>query len=216
MADVLSRRRRRWQPARSMLASALDYAARGWPVCRGAATAAEGARACSCDRLGCPAPGAHPVSAAWGLEASVDPEVVNRWWRANPNANIILPTGRVFDVFDVPSTAGASALATMRRNRTPVGPVAALGESRYLFFVATRGAPEDESEWWQCRLDCVPETRNDTPGLRWHCRGSYVPAPPSQLPGGGRVSWIQGYRSGTPSVLPDPIVVLDVLADTCG
>lgn len=216
MADVLSRRRRRGHPGRNLSAAALDYAARGWPVCRGAALPTEGARACSCDRLGCPAPGAHPISAAWGLEATVESETVERWWRATPSANVILPTGRVFDVFDVPAAAGSAALATMRRSRTPLGPVAALGTSRYLFFVATRGAPDDETEWWPCSLDCVPDTLRDTPGLRWHCRGSYVPAPPSQLPGGGRVSWLPGYRPGTPSTLPDPIVVLDVLADTCG
>lgn len=215
MADVLSMRRRRGQPARNLRAAALDYAARGWPVCRGATAAVEGGRSCSCDRLGCPDPGAHSVSAAWGLEATVDPETVDRWWRATPNANIILPTGRVFDVFDVPATAGAAALTRLRRNRSPLGPVAALGSARYLFFVATRGAPEDEFEWWSCRLDCVPETLQDTPGLRWHCRGSYVPAAPSQLPGGQRVTWLHGFRSGSPDVLPDPIVVLDVLADTC-
>ena len=55
-----------------------------------------------------------------------------------------------------------------------------------LFFTATRGTPEDEDEWWPCELDCHPETMDEHPGLRWHCRGSYVLVPPARLPGDGR------------------------------
>src|SRR5690606_28245270 len=95
---------------------------------------------------------------------------------------------------------------------------------RYLFFVATR-SPADEDEWWSCHLDCVPEAVDETPGLRWHCRHSYVLAAPSLLPSGGGASWIRPPRtrpgtpappspSGTPE-LPDPIAVLAVLADAC-
>lgn len=216
MVDVLSRRRRR-RSASSMLGAALDYAALGWPVCRGAEPASVGGRACSCDRLGCPAPGSHPTSAAWGLEASSDPTTITRWWSASPHANIILPTGHVFDVFDVPADAGVLALAQLDRAGVRVGPVATIAAQRYLFFVATRGAPDDEAEWWSCRLDCSPATVQETPGLRWHCRDSYVPAPPSPLPSGRQVTWIRAPRGGSgPVPLPDPIVVLDVLADVCG
>ncbi|MFC7326389.1 bifunctional DNA primase/polymerase [Marinactinospora rubrisoli] len=216
MADVLSRRKRRRQAPSGMLDAALDYAALGWPVCRGARPDRYGPRACLCDRLGCPAPGAHPLSAAWGLEATTDPDTVARWWTASPEANIILPTGRVFDVFDVPAGAGVMALARMGRSGVSAGPVAVLDAERYLFFVATRGAPEDEDEWWSCRLDCVPETIDETPGLRWHCRDSYVLAPPSLLPSGNQAAWIRGPRDGARTVgLPDPIVVLDILADAC-
>src|SRR5262249_62025268 len=70
-------------------------------------------RACSCDRIGCPAPGAHPISPAWQLEASSDPREAGRWWRERPEANIILVTGRVFDVLDVPAAAGPAAPTQM-------------------------------------------------------------------------------------------------------
>ncbi len=53
-----------------------------------------------------------------------------------------------------------------------------------LFFVVTRGSPADEDEWWSCGLDCEPESV--TPGLRWHCRDSFVLAPPSVYGTGGR------------------------------
>lgn len=147
---------------------------------------------------------------------STDPDTIRRWWSAEPEANIILPTGRVFDVFDVPASAGVMAMAQMDRAGLTLGPVAVLDSERYLFFVATR-SPIDEDEWWSCRLDCFPETVEDMPGLRWHCRDSYIPAPPSLLPSGRTVEWIRSpYGRHHPVHLPDPIAVLDILADVCG
>ncbi|WP_460999086.1 bifunctional DNA primase/polymerase [Streptomonospora sediminis] len=214
MAEVLQRRKRR-RPVDGMLSAAQRYAALGWPVCRGAAPSGAGGRACGCDRVGCPDPGAHPVSATWGIEATTDPATITRWWSATPDANVILPTGRVFDVFDVPAGAGVMALARMGRAGVHTGPVAAVEAQRYLFYVATR-SPVDEDEWWSCHLDCVPETVEDTPGLRWHCRDSYVLAAPSMLPSGNPVAWIRApHESLRESDLPDPIAVLDILADAC-
>jgi hypothetical protein len=190
-------------------AVAREYAALGWPCCPGAHSATDGTRACSCDRIGCPSPGAHPSSHVWQRQATIDPERVDHWWAATPDANIILPTGRVFDVFDVPAPAGRLALARMERDQ---GPVASVGDERYLFFVATRGAPVDEDEWWSCHLDTVPESVAETPGMRWHCRDSYVVAPPSLLPLGREVTWVNFPEEMT---LPDPVRVLEILADVC-
>ncbi|ACY99963.1 MULTISPECIES: bifunctional DNA primase/polymerase [Thermomonospora] len=215
MLTVSAARRQR---ARGRLrAAAKEYAALGWPCVPGARPLFDGDRACSCDRVGCPAPGAHPVSAAWAIQATTDLETIKRWWDDDRQPNIILPTGRVFDVFDVPAAAGRMALERIGRRysgpgpTSPVGPVAALGSERHLFFVATRGAPEDEDEWWSCHLDCSPETIDDSPGLRWHCRESYVVAPPSILPG-GEVTWV---RPPDGALLPDPVRVLEILSDCC-
>ncbi|WP_028649936.1 bifunctional DNA primase/polymerase [Nocardiopsis sp. CNT312] len=194
-----------------MLDSALRYAELGWPVVRGASPGED--RACTCDRMGCPDPAAHPVTMAWGTEASTDAETLRRWWTEHPGANVILPTGRVFDVFDVPREAGVMAMARMGRSGAVPGPVAAVDSSRYLFFVTTR-SPTDEDEWWSCHLDCVPESVEEMPGLRWHCRDSFVPGAPSLLTSGGRVTWIRAPRVEEGSVvLPDPIAVLDILSD---
>lgn len=203
---------RRLRARNRMAAAARGYAALGWYCCVGAHPLVDGDRACSCDRIGCPAPGAHPVSAAWGLQASVDAHQLKRWWSDRPEGNIILPTGRVFDVFDVPAEAGGLALSRMTRDGLPLGPVASVGGERHLFFVATRGAPEDEDEWWSCHLDCSPENIAETPGMRWHCRDSYVVAPPSVLPFGREAAWI---RPPDPSPLPDPLRLLEVLSDSC-
>ena len=114
MAETVLRARRRKVNERLGLA-AIRYAALGWPVCPGArpregqAQRATAGRACSCDRVGCPAPGAHPLSPAWQLEATADQAVVGAWWNVLPHANIVLATGRAFDVLDAPARAGLAA-----------------------------------------------------------------------------------------------------------
>jgi hypothetical protein len=221
MVDVTLRRtrraRRREQTAREQMASAArQYAALGWPVCQGAYPAAgpsgvhRSGRACSCDRIGCPAPGAHPVSPAWQLQASAEPADVSRLWAAAPEANVILATGRVFDVLDIPAAAGMSALEQMERAGALPGPVAVSAGQRALFFVASRAAHTTEDEWWSCHLDCAPDDMEQPGGLRWHCRGSYVLAPPSRYGTGAAARWIR-EPDGRP--LPDAVRLLEFLAE---
>lgn len=185
----------------------LEAAAAGFPVALAAHPSGFG---CSCDRIGCPTPGMHPVSFAWQTQATTDADQVGRWLRTQPQANFITATGRVHDVLDVPADAGQAALARLEEAGVPVGPVAACGPDRYLFFTTTR-ASDDEDEWWPCALDCTPETPDELPGLRWHCRGSYVLLPPARHPSGTDVTWLRG--PGRP--LPDAVPLLEVLADTC-
>ncbi len=91
------------------------------------------------------------------------------------------------------------------RPAIPVGPVACLGQDRMLFFVMTRGSPADEDEWWSSGLDCEPESV--TPGLRWHCRDSYVLAPPSACGPGLAARWLRP-PAGHP--LPDALRLLEL------
>jgi hypothetical protein len=198
--------------------AAVRYALMGWPVCTGAfppssaQRPADAQRSCSCDRVGCPSPGTHPLSPAWQILATTDPAIVARWWLTMPEANVILPTGRVFDVLDVPARVGIAALSRMERSGVRSGPVAISAGSRAHFFVRTRGAPADESEWWSCHLDCEPEEVADVSGLRWHCRDSYVIAPPSRYGSGTAARWL---REPASHELPDGVRLLEVLADAC-
>jgi Bifunctional DNA primase/polymerase, N-terminal len=219
MVDVVRRRRVRGRAAerhQPLGDAAAQCAAMGWPVCagahpyRGTRAAMEPGRGCSCDRMGCPAPGAHPVSQAWQMQATVDLNVIQGWWETRPEANVILVTGRVFDVLDVPTVAGAEALEQMRAARAAVGPVALAGQDRMLFFVTTRGSPPDENEWWSCGLDSEPESV--VAGLRWHCRDSYVLAPPSRDASGAAGRWL---RSPHEHPLPDALRLLEYLVDAC-
>lgn len=52
---------------------------------------------------------------------------------------------------------------------------------------------------------------DEHPGLRWHCRGSYVLVPPAQLPGDQSVHWVRGLEHP----LPDPLSLLEILTDAC-
>ena len=224
MVDVVRRRGRRKAADRGdrrepLGQAAINYATLGWPVVVGAQLTTDGlksGRACSCDRVGCPAPGAHPVSPTWQMQATVDTPVIRDWWTARPEASVILVTGRVFDVLDVPSEVGAAALAGIERAGLEAGPVGEAG-GRMLFFVTTRGAPVDEDEWWSCRLDCEPEDVTSPGSLRWHCRDSYVLAPPSS--GGPGVDGSDGVarwiRDPADHPLPDPLRLLEFLVDAC-
>jgi hypothetical protein len=217
VVETVLRRGRRRSVGR-MAAAAAEYAAMGWPLCLGAYPPGraqrhgEMLRACSCDRIGCPAPGAHPVSPAWQVEATADPVLVESWWGAQPEANVILVTGRVFDVLDVPANAGATALTRMEQAAVRPGPVAISAGDRALFFVATRGTPADEDEWWSCHLDCEPEMNPEVAGMRWHCRNSYVLAPPSRDSSTVKAHWLRP-PDGRP--LPDGLRLLEFLADAC-
>jgi len=219
MVDVVKRRSRRKAAMRGdrrdpLGQAAKNYAALGWPVCVGAHLPADGlktGRACSCDRVGCPAPGAHPVSPTWQMQATVDTGIIGQWWAARPEASVILVTGRVFDVLDVPAVVGSAALARIEETGIAAGPVAAAG-GRTLFFVTTRGAPVDEDEWWSCRLDCEPENITSRGSLRWHCRGSYVLAPPSAGGTGEPARWV---RDPADHSLPDALRLLEFLVDAC-
>src|ERR1700733_9784260 len=145
MVDVV---RRRGERSRARAAErqqplgvvAAHYASMGWPVClgahpyRGTRGSIEPGRACSCDRVGCPAPGAHPVSPTWQMQATVDTNVISSWWETRPEANVMLVTGRVFDVLDVPAAAGSAALAAMEAAGGAGGPVSGLGQGRVVFY----------------------------------------------------------------------------------
>ncbi|PZT69631.1 DNA primase [Streptomyces sp. SW4] len=166
---------------------------------------------CSCDRVGCPTPARHPISFAWQTQSTTDRAQIERWARHQPQANFITATGMVHDVLDVPLEAGREALARLLDGGVEVGPVAESDDGRMLFFTLTRGTPEEEDEWWPCELDCHPETMDEHPGLRWHCRGSYVLVPPARLPGDQAVRWLRGPEHA----LPDPLTLLEALTDAC-
>jgi hypothetical protein len=162
--------------------------------------------------VGCPAPGAHPLSPAWQSQATTDQVVIGQWWSERPQASILLVTGRSFDVLDVPATAGTVALRALERQAIRPGPVAVSAADRVLFFVTPRAASGDDDEWWSCHLDCEPEVLPEVTGLRWHCRDSYVVAPPSTLTSGTSARWLA--EPGT-HPLPDALRLLEVLADAC-
>jgi len=80
------------------------------------------------------------------------------------------------------------------------------------FYVITRGSPADEDEWWSCGLDSSPDMFTQTEALRWHCRDSYVLAPPSVYAVGLSARWLRSPREHP---LPDALRLLEYLVDAC-
>ena len=109
-----------------------------------------------------------------------------------------------------PPRPDSAAFGQLEAAGVPVGPVAVLGQDRMLFFVVTRGSPADEDEWWSSGLDCEPESV--VVGLRWHCRDSYVLAPPSRDAAGLAARWL---RPPQEHPLPDALRLLEYLVDAC-
>jgi hypothetical protein len=82
-----------------LLEAALGYAARGWRVIPLHNLVEQGK--CSCDAWriskgidGCHTPGKHPRFSKWAELASTDPRRIRAWWRAEPNANVGVVSGK--------------------------------------------------------------------------------------------------------------------------
>lgn len=175
--------------------AALRLAARGWPVTPGAWLRSD---RFDCGRPGCPTTACHPALEEWEQAASVDPDRIAQWWRYAPHG-VLLPTGKAFDVLEVPAPLGSLAVASPGWRGPVRGPVATAPTGRWMFFVRTGEPLLPELAG---RLDVVA-----------HTRGSWVPAPPTRLVD-HPVRWsvppsAVGWR------LPDGYAVQRVLA-TCG
>ena len=78
----------------TFLVTALKYANLGWPIVPLHSPRPDGS--CSCQGGGnCTSPGKHPriVTGKNHDHASIDPELIQEWWRKWPNANVGVITG---------------------------------------------------------------------------------------------------------------------------
>jgi hypothetical protein len=157
-------------------AAALSYARAGIPVLPLHTPTGAG---CSCHGSPCDRPGKHP---RWhpelipaGLQnASTDPELIRRWWRRWPRANIGLRTGMTVDVCDVDGDQGLRALLDLLDDHGFDGPRVRTGSGGWHLYLAATGAGN------RVRL---------LPGVDWRGAGGYVVAPPSLHASGRRYEW---------------------------
>jgi len=138
--------------------TARRLADRGWPVTPGSYFNGE---RMACDRSTCWATSCHPLLPDW--ESNDDS---SDWWSDRPHA-VLLRTGRIFDVIEVPGLLGAKVKGIF-------GPIALLPTRRWMFFVRSGSMLRPELDH---RLDIVQ-----------HGAGSWVPAPPTLL-AEGSVRW---------------------------
>ena len=150
---------------------------------------------------------------SWEDHATTEPAVIRGWWTWDPVAPVVLPTGRDFDVLDVPEEAGRAALGRLQRRGVRIGPVAVTDGGRFWFFVQA-GAREElpaQLEW----LDWAGIALD----IHVHGTGDYVLAPRCTGPrtGDGAI-WVrppQGVHSphaGPSQDLPEVLPMLDALA----
>ncbi len=169
------------------LEAALAYARRGWRVLplwtvqarRGPAKAR-----CACGNSECNSPGKHPIGllVPQGLkQATTDEEVIRRWWKAYPDANVGIVTGRcsgiwVIDV-DTVHEGDLSLEALLQEHgelpRTPHS-LTGGGGDHYLFLY-----PPDQ-EIGNCKL---------TQGIDVKGENGYIVAPPSRHASGFEYAW---------------------------
>ena len=152
------------------LATALDYAARGWAVF----PCWPRTKAPACQR------GFHL--------ATTNPATIRRWWLANSDYNVAIATGIRSSVWilDVDGALGAIALAVLeaRHGRLPSTLTSVTGGGCHLWFSTNRPIPSSAG-----RIATGLDVRGE---------GGYVLAPPSVHPDGPVYTW-RNARSPTPA-----------------
>lgn len=172
-----------------MLAAALSYAARGWPVLPLAhPIEVDGRLRCSCGRIDCPRVGKHPhgLLARHGVrDATTRAAAIEAWWAADPLANVGVALGPnrggglwALDVD--PRHAGDRTLVALVRERGPVGATlhAITGSGGDHFFFR-----------WPSSGRVAGGAGRVGLGLDVQAAGQYVVAAPSLHESGERYTW---------------------------
>lgn len=106
--------------------AALSYANRLWRVIPLHTPTGDPRSPCSCGVPTCDKPGKHPRIKDWVNLASIEAEIISRWWRQWPEANIGIATGRGtgWDALDIDGAVGARTLQQLekRAGHLPEGP----------------------------------------------------------------------------------------------
>jgi Bifunctional DNA primase/polymerase, N-terminal len=200
-----------WQGATfSPLEAALALAACGIPVCPFHHPTVDRSGwmsniVCSCGRLGCLQPCAHPVPPAGLGAATTDPDQIRSWWQDLPDANVGLVTGVACDVVDTDPDTGRRALKALARHQGGLGPVARTGTGRWLFFTAPSDRPGDVLVH---RDDGLADTG---PHVRWRGRHGSVLAPPSRTLLGHEARWVHPFATALPDLSDLAQVVSDLV-----
>ncbi len=109
-------------------------------------------------------------------DATTDATQIERWWRAEPEANVGVVTGRCFDVLDVDGPKGWRSLARLveAHGCLEIGPT-----------VATPGG----GMHYYYRPTGIGNRAGFVPGIDWRGKGGYVLGVGSVHPNGGVYEW---------------------------
>ncbi len=120
----------------TMLAAALEYAERGWPVFPLRPKGKKPIIA-SAHRPNDKCKGECGTDGHGLYDATTDPTRITKWWERWPNANIGNRTGIVADVFDIDRDDPADGTADMEPFDMPGGPVVRTGAGWHFYVLPT-------------------------------------------------------------------------------
>ncbi|MFC0037131.1 bifunctional DNA primase/polymerase [Actinomadura rayongensis] len=148
------------EPTTTPLKAALMYARWNWPVMAGtAATLDDGSS--RIDDVVTP---------------TVDPERVHRWWGSRPDASIVVPTGAMFDVINMPSPTGRAVLDVLADRGAWLASVMSDGDALSLLI-----HPHQSSPWTDLAR---------TDGFAYLGPGHLITLPSGSAPSDGRARWV--------------------------
>jgi hypothetical protein len=153
--------------------------------------------------------GKQPLTQHGFKDATLDPELIQRWWTQWPTANLGIPTGSVetggcgYDVIDVDGPAGFTSLRQLQHKDCPehcssnkfCEATGAMPETQALAF--TPGDPKgiiNERAAGRHYYSLASGSTNRAgimPGIDLRGTGGYIVAAPSVGPSGNRYSWIR-------------------------
>ena len=144
---------------------------------------------CSCRDLGCGQPGKHPLGSLvpHGVkDATTNRARVLAWWTQQPQANIGLATGQLFDALDVDGPAGERAIGQLAaaHGLASSGPLVRTGGGGWHFYLTPTGLGNVHPRGLE--------------HVDWRGRGGYVVAPPSRHASGHPYQWLAGRDLDTP------------------
>jgi len=188
-----------------MLDAAIIYVSYGWAVFP-VHSISDGA--CTCGNPKCKSPGKHPLTRHGFHDASTDPDIIRRWWKKYPWANIGIATGEksgrllVIDI-DTKQEKGISGEETWQevdKGYPSTVEVITGSGGRHLYFTYPDGIRLTSG---QDRIGPCVDIRAD---------GGYVVTPPSLHRSGRRYEW-EASSDPTDGVVVG--VVPDWLATLC-
>lgn len=187
--------------------AAAEYTGRwGWAVAVGTPAVATDIPAhCPCAAPRCAAPGLHPV----GAELPAGTEARTLAGLHGDGAPVLFPTGRAFDVLDVPEQAGLQALVRLERMGTQIGPVLGSPTGRLQFLVAPGTARRLPDLLYRMGWD------DTTLDLACHGEGTYVAAPPTVLGPLGPARWLRRPSRESAACPPEARLLLGTIAYAC-
>ena len=166
---------------------------------------------CTCGKATCPPAqqGKHPVTKRGHVDASTDPKQITRWWRAHPEANVGIATGRdsglvVIDKDKGPGKFGDESLEILedRLGKLPptVEQITGSGGGQLFFRYPITGQTIRSRRGFACGIDI-------------RANGGYSIVPPSSHKCGNAYAWEASSRPDAVPLADLPPAWIEALCD---